>query len=662
MTTPAIFQGDIKVIASLSNPALYGLGQIEVAVGPTTNFQVATKKYVDDLIAGLDWKESCNYKTVGPLSTAATPAGAQAGKTITNAGALVQLTIDGVLQTTVGTRILVDQTGTAGVVGLTNTSNGIYTVTNVGSGVTAWVLTRAADADGVPQGEVDQGMTTLVTGGVTAAGTTWTLTTPDPVIVDTSPQIFVQSGAGAVPAWSNVLAVGNTTGGTSPVLSSGDVFRGVDAAVAPGSMQIRGGNVTAGPGLGGSLTLTGGSAALGGSGGIVQIAGGAGTTSGGAIQLTGGTGTIGGGISVTTGASTSGQSGDLTLATGATTTGLSGTVRINTANGATTSGSLQLQTGTASGVGNNSGGISLLVGNAGSSAVANDITVTGGSSATTASSITMMAGNSNVTGNAGSITIMAGLGGFVSGNAGSINITAGGTGGSGTAGDVNIRAGVAPSGIGTINLYSRTNMPSGQANNTQNHLKVTGTLGTPTGNPGGKGQIGINEATNTFYGHIGGGVWSAFSTSFPTLAQVLAAGNDTNGVSIINSLGAVTVGDNFSVTGVIQYSVERITAAGGGPNVSPSGNVDTVFITTTLGSGAAATGILANGAIDGRIIRLVCSNYVVDYELSVTAGYSASGAVISKLVFQSRGQSAVLVWDATLNAWLIIGGSGVGVL
>jgi hypothetical protein len=205
-------------------------------------------------------------------------------------------------------------------------------------------------------------------------------------------------------------------------------------------------------------------------------------------------------------------------------------------------------------------------------------------------------------------------------------------------------------------------MPSGQLNTTLSHLKVTGTVGTPTGNPGGKGQIGINEATNTFYGHIGGGVWSAFSTSSPTLAQVLAAGNDTNGVSIVNSLGAVTVGDNFSVTGVIQYSVERITAAGGGPNVSPSGNVDTVFITTTLGSGAAATGILPNGTIDGRIIRLVCSNYVVDYELSVIAGYSASGAVVSKFVFQSRGQSAVLVWDATLAAWLIIGGSGVGVL
>ena len=61
------------------------------------------------------------------------------GATLTNSGTQGTLTIDGVT-TNLNDRILVkDQT--------TRTQNGIYVVTNVGDGSTAWVLTRATPED-----------------------------------------------------------------------------------------------------------------------------------------------------------------------------------------------------------------------------------------------------------------------------------------------------------------------------------------------------------------------------------------------------------------------------------------------------------------------------------------------------------------------------------
>lgn len=65
------------------------------------------------------------------------------GATLTNSGSFATLAIDG-LNLAVGNRVLVkDQT--------TQTQNGIYTVTNAGSGAVAWVLTRATDFDSVAQ-------------------------------------------------------------------------------------------------------------------------------------------------------------------------------------------------------------------------------------------------------------------------------------------------------------------------------------------------------------------------------------------------------------------------------------------------------------------------------------------------------------------------------
>ena len=80
----------------------------------------------------------------------------------------------------------------------TNTAyNGVYTVTNVGSGSTAWVLTRATDFDTAGSGvdQIDKGDFFLVTSGTANANTSWVQQTPLPIIVGTTGIVFTQFGA-----------------------------------------------------------------------------------------------------------------------------------------------------------------------------------------------------------------------------------------------------------------------------------------------------------------------------------------------------------------------------------------------------------------------------------------------------------------------------------
>lgn len=86
--------------------------------------------------------------------------------TLTNAGTQAALTIDGVALA-VGNRVLVkDQT--------TALQNGIYTVTNIGSASTNWVLTRATDYDVIAQ--TVRGDTVSVISGTVNSSSLWMLT------------------------------------------------------------------------------------------------------------------------------------------------------------------------------------------------------------------------------------------------------------------------------------------------------------------------------------------------------------------------------------------------------------------------------------------------------------------------------------------------------
>ena len=85
----------------------------------------------------------CAVATTANLTATYSNGTSGVGATLTNSGSFATLAIDG-LNLAVGNRVLVkDQT--------TQIQNGIYTVTNAGSGAVAWVLTRATDFDSVAQ-------------------------------------------------------------------------------------------------------------------------------------------------------------------------------------------------------------------------------------------------------------------------------------------------------------------------------------------------------------------------------------------------------------------------------------------------------------------------------------------------------------------------------
>jgi hypothetical protein len=146
------------------------------------------------------------------------------GSTLTNSGTQAVLTIDGIALA-VGNRVLVkDQT--------TSLQNGIYTVTNIGSASTNWILTRASDYDvpaqtvrgdiiNVISGTVNSSSLWMLTSSITTIGTdsfTFSSTDRNPFtsILGTTNQITVNvaNGVATISLPSNIVTPGtlSTTG------------------------------------------------------------------------------------------------------------------------------------------------------------------------------------------------------------------------------------------------------------------------------------------------------------------------------------------------------------------------------------------------------------------------------------------------------------------
>ena len=168
---------------------------------PSAAQDAATKNYVDNVAAGLDVKAACRVGTTANLI--ATASGSGVGKTLTNAGTQVALAIDGVTLS-VNDRVLVKNQSTA-------SDNGIYTVTDTGSGSTNWVLTRATDFDGSPSNEVQGGDFTFVQFGTSNAATGWVVIFNGTIVVDTDPINWTQFNASvSYLAGSGIKLIGNT--------------------------------------------------------------------------------------------------------------------------------------------------------------------------------------------------------------------------------------------------------------------------------------------------------------------------------------------------------------------------------------------------------------------------------------------------------------------
>lgn len=166
--------------------------------------------------------------------TYATRANSGVGATLTNAGTQVALVIDSITMV-VGNRVMVRlQTNGA--------ENGVYTVTNIGSGATNWILTRATDSDRVnpsdPNG-VGTGDYYFTREGALNAGDSHVLTTePNTMIIGYTTLTYTQFSGGVVyTGGTNIDVTGQvisltgtvaaTNGGTgTSTVTTGDLLYG----------------------------------------------------------------------------------------------------------------------------------------------------------------------------------------------------------------------------------------------------------------------------------------------------------------------------------------------------------------------------------------------------------------------------------------------------
>lgn len=190
----AVTVGTTSISLGATSLTLAGLTSVTLTQDPTAALQAATKQYVDTLAAqGITYHAPVKYEvpnTTGNLNATYNNGTAGVGATLTNAGTLAAFTPDGVAAQ-VGDRILVyNQTN--------QFENGVYTVTVVGDALTAWVLTRATDADTYalksPTG-LGQGDAFFVTSGNTGAGETYVCNTSGTITFGTTAITFVQVSA-----------------------------------------------------------------------------------------------------------------------------------------------------------------------------------------------------------------------------------------------------------------------------------------------------------------------------------------------------------------------------------------------------------------------------------------------------------------------------------
>ena len=179
-----------------------GTGDIDVnsskiinVATPTADNDAANKAYVDGVVNGLDVKESVSVATTTNLT--ATYNNGAGTLTANSNGAL---SIDGVTPSE-GARVLIkDQT--------TQTQNGIYVVTTVGDGSTAFVLTRSPDAD--TASELTGGTFFFVEQGTNNADNGYVATHNGTPTFGVTNITFSQfSGAGQISAGDGLTKTGN---------------------------------------------------------------------------------------------------------------------------------------------------------------------------------------------------------------------------------------------------------------------------------------------------------------------------------------------------------------------------------------------------------------------------------------------------------------------
>jgi hypothetical protein len=181
-------------------------GALVLPSDPTSNLEAATKQYVDTIAAaGIHYHDPVRVETPSALTVTYDNGTSGVGATLTNAGAQAAISIDGITLD-LADRVLVYNQANA-------TQNGVYTVTNLGSGSTNWVLTRSTDTDSYAPSSpttLGQGDAFFVLNGNTGAGELYVCNTVGTITFGTTNIMFSQIASTAVYSAGTGLALTGT--------------------------------------------------------------------------------------------------------------------------------------------------------------------------------------------------------------------------------------------------------------------------------------------------------------------------------------------------------------------------------------------------------------------------------------------------------------------
>jgi len=231
--------------ASTANISTANITSGTVATTPVNNTDIVNKAYADAIASGIHFHEAVALATTTTLPANTYNNGTSGvGATLTG-NANGALSVDSTL-TVVTERILVKNEA-AGA------NNGVYTVTQVGSAGTPYILTRATDFDTVGTGvdQIDEGDFFLVTSGTANVNTAWVQQTAPPITIGTTAIVFQQfsapitytAGTGLSESPSYTFNIANTgTAGTYGGAASVPVFttnaQGQVTSVTPTGIAI----------------------------------------------------------------------------------------------------------------------------------------------------------------------------------------------------------------------------------------------------------------------------------------------------------------------------------------------------------------------------------------------------------------------------------------
>ncbi len=213
------------LLAPLTSPTFTGTPAVPTAAALTSTTQIASTAYADAAVAvELARAEaaevaipltSTNKQAVQEATAAALPTNTYSAGVLTQTTAAV-LVVDGIT-VALDDRILVKNE-------VADSNNGVYTVTTLGTGSVAYVLTRATDFSASAQ---IQGAVVNVEQGTINATTAWMVSGIGPFTLDTTPITWVATGSlnpvGAAATLASAGTIDPTNVVTLPVTMTGDV-------------------------------------------------------------------------------------------------------------------------------------------------------------------------------------------------------------------------------------------------------------------------------------------------------------------------------------------------------------------------------------------------------------------------------------------------------